>query len=174
MWWCDDVPSSLAFVKGGCVVMATGHATGLWEVKECASARFKYICRQDKDSAVLPAPPKPHPTPSLSGTCPPDWKSSSTLRNCYKVCVCPCVCLWDGPGLFCAEKKLCFGWTWLKCVGPHYFHIFKLYYVNIVLTGFIYVNIIHIYASSIYCSDLIKFSKIILYKYSMPMHHIIR
>lgn len=77
--------TSLAPLKGGCVAMATGHATGLWEVKECASTRSKYICRQDKGSSFFPSPPKPQPTPPVTGTCPPDWKSSSTLHYCYKV-----------------------------------------------------------------------------------------
>ncbi|XP_066497650.1 C-type mannose receptor 2 [Hoplias malabaricus] len=80
--WNRDQPAS---IKGGCVVMATGHATGLWEVKECASASAKYICRQDKDSAILPSPPQPQPTPPMTGTCPFQWKTSNTIRHCYKV-----------------------------------------------------------------------------------------
>ncbi|XP_036445756.1 C-type mannose receptor 2 [Colossoma macropomum] len=80
--WNRDQPAP---IKGGCVAMATGHATGLWEVKECMSARSKYICRQEKDSTIFPGPPKPQPTPSLSGTCPSEWKTSGTLRHCYKV-----------------------------------------------------------------------------------------
>ncbi|TSK77078.1 C-type mannose receptor 2 [Bagarius yarrelli] len=80
--WNRDQPAPF---KGGCVAMATGHATGLWEVKECASARFKYICRQDKGSSFTPSPPNPQPTPPITGSCPPEWKSSSNLHYCYKV-----------------------------------------------------------------------------------------
>ncbi|MEQ2181877.1 hypothetical protein GOODEAATRI_016134 [Goodea atripinnis] len=65
--------------------MATGSATGLWEVKECASAKAKFICRQNQDTSLSPEPPAPQPTPSLSGACPNGWKSNSNLRYCYKV-----------------------------------------------------------------------------------------
>lgn len=65
--------------------MATGIATGLWEVKECASAKAKFICRQNQDTSLSPEPPAPLPTPSLSGSCPSGWKSNSNLRYCYKV-----------------------------------------------------------------------------------------
>lgn len=65
--------------------MATGIATGLWEVKECASAKAKFICRQNQDTSLSPEPPAPLPTPSLSGSCPAGWKSASNLRYCYKV-----------------------------------------------------------------------------------------
>lgn len=85
--------TSLAILKGGCVAMATGHATGLWEVKECSSAHSKYICRQDKDSSFSPNLPKPQPTPPVTGSCPPDWKSSSTLHYCYKVGVALLMCM---------------------------------------------------------------------------------
>ncbi|XP_044188034.1 C-type mannose receptor 2 [Thunnus albacares] len=77
--WNRDQPVN---VSGGCVSMATGIATGLWEVKECASSQAKYICRQNQGS---PEPPAPQPTPSLSGSCPSGWKSKSDLRYCYKV-----------------------------------------------------------------------------------------
>ncbi|XP_058267807.1 C-type mannose receptor 2 [Hemibagrus wyckioides] len=80
--WNRDQPAPF---KGGCVAMATGHATGLWEVKDCASTRSKYICRQDKGSSFSPSPPQPQPTPPLTGSCPPEWKSSSTLHYCYRV-----------------------------------------------------------------------------------------
>ncbi|MEQ2215201.1 hypothetical protein XENOCAPTIV_028967 [Xenoophorus captivus] len=60
--------------------MATGSATGLWEVKECASAKAKFICRQNQDTSLSPEPPAPQPTPSLSGACPNGWKSNSNLR----------------------------------------------------------------------------------------------
>ncbi|XP_017310429.1 C-type mannose receptor 2 isoform X1 [Ictalurus punctatus] len=80
--WNRDQPAPL---KGGCVAMATGHATGLWEVKECVTARSKYICRQDKGSSFSPSPPIPQPTPPITGSCLPDWKTSSTLHHCYKV-----------------------------------------------------------------------------------------
>uniref|UniRef100_A0A4W4EYL1 Mannose receptor, C type 2 n=1 Tax=Electrophorus electricus TaxID=8005 RepID=A0A4W4EYL1_ELEEL len=69
----------------GCVAMVTGHATGLWEVKQCASARSKYICKQDKGSSSSRIPPSPMPTPSLTRTCPSDWKTSSILQHCYRV-----------------------------------------------------------------------------------------
>lgn len=89
--------TSLALLKGGCVAMATGHATGLWEVKDCASAHSKYICRQDKGSSYSPSPPIPQPTPPLTGSCPTEWKSSSTLHHCYKV----------GMGLWmCMNKRI--------------------------------------------------------------------
>uniref|UniRef100_A0A087XUB2 Mannose receptor C-type 2 n=1 Tax=Poecilia formosa TaxID=48698 RepID=A0A087XUB2_POEFO len=80
--WNRDQPTN---VRGGCVVMATGSAMGLWEVKECASAKAKFICRQNQDTSLSPEPPAPQPTPSLSGACPKDWKSNSNLRYCYKV-----------------------------------------------------------------------------------------
>ncbi|XP_054907907.1 C-type mannose receptor 2 [Poeciliopsis prolifica] len=80
--WNRDQPTN---IRGGCVVMATGSATGLWEVKECASAKAKFICRQNQDASLSPEPPAPQPTPSLSGACPKDWKSNSNLRYCYKV-----------------------------------------------------------------------------------------
>ncbi|XP_015230321.1 PREDICTED: C-type mannose receptor 2 [Cyprinodon variegatus] len=80
--WNRDQPEN---ISGGCVAMATGSATGLWEVKECASAKAKFICRQNQDASQNPEPPAPHPTPSLSGTCPYGWKSNSKLRYCYKV-----------------------------------------------------------------------------------------
>ncbi|CAJ1076237.1 C-type mannose receptor 2 [Xyrichtys novacula] len=82
--WNRDQPVS---VDGGCVVMATGSATGLWEVKECASSKAKFICRQNQDTSLSPEPPVPvpQPTPSLSGSCPSSWKSSPNLRYCYKV-----------------------------------------------------------------------------------------
>lgn len=79
---------------GGCVSMATGFATGLWEVRECASSKAKFICRQNQGASVgpqpsaapaPPAPPAPQPTPSLNGSCPNDWKSNDNLRYCYKV-----------------------------------------------------------------------------------------
>lgn len=72
-------------VRGGCVSMATGFATGLWEVRECASSKAKFICRQNQDTSLSPEPPVPQPTPSLSGSCPSGWKSNSNLRYCYKV-----------------------------------------------------------------------------------------
>lgn len=72
-------------INGSCVSMATGFATGLWEVKECASARAKFICRQTQDTSLSPEPPVPQPTPSLSGSCPSGWKSNNELRYCYKV-----------------------------------------------------------------------------------------
>lgn len=72
-------------IRGGCVSMATSVATGLWEVKECASSKAKFICRQNQDTSLSPEPPVPQPTPSLSGTCPSSWKSNNNLRYCYKV-----------------------------------------------------------------------------------------
>uniref|UniRef100_A0A7N6AQA1 Mannose receptor, C type 2 n=1 Tax=Anabas testudineus TaxID=64144 RepID=A0A7N6AQA1_ANATE len=80
--WNRDQPIK---VHGGCVSMATGFATGLWEVKECASSKAKFICRQNQDTSLSPEPPVPQPTPSLSGSCPSGWKSNSNLRYCYKV-----------------------------------------------------------------------------------------
>ncbi|MBN3312067.1 MRC2 protein, partial [Atractosteus spatula] len=80
--WNRDQPG---FSKGGCVVMATGGATGLWEVKDCSSAKAKYICRQNLDTALSPELPQPAPTPSLTGSCPQGWKTSSSLHHCYKV-----------------------------------------------------------------------------------------
>lgn len=65
--------------------MATGYAVGLWEVKDCASSRAKFICRQNQDTSLSPEPPAPQPTPSLTGSCPNGWKSNSNLRHCYKV-----------------------------------------------------------------------------------------
>uniref|UniRef100_A0A665USI8 Mannose receptor, C type 2 n=1 Tax=Echeneis naucrates TaxID=173247 RepID=A0A665USI8_ECHNA len=80
--WNRDQPVK---VHGGCVSMATGFATGLWEVRECASAKAKFICRQNQDTSLSPEPPVPQPTPSLTGSCPSGWKSNSNLRYCYKV-----------------------------------------------------------------------------------------
>ncbi|XP_066554682.1 C-type mannose receptor 2 [Amia ocellicauda] len=80
--WNHDQPG---FDKGGCVVLATGSATGLWEVKDCSSTRAKYLCRQNTGPSESPGLPMPAPTPSLTGSCPQEWKSSSTLHHCYKV-----------------------------------------------------------------------------------------
>ncbi|XP_008304267.1 C-type mannose receptor 2-like, partial [Stegastes partitus] len=79
--WNRDQPVSIG---GGCVSMATGFATGLWEVRECASSKAKFICRQNQDTSLSPEPPVPQPTPSLSGSCPNGWKSNTNLRYCYK------------------------------------------------------------------------------------------
>lgn len=65
--------------------MATGSATGLWEVRDCASSKAKFICRHNQDTSLSPEPPAPQPTPSLSGSCPSGWKSNGNLRHCYKV-----------------------------------------------------------------------------------------
>ncbi|KAG7220641.1 hypothetical protein INR49_017895 [Caranx melampygus] len=79
--WNRDQPVN---VGRGCVSMATGIATGLWEVRECASSKAKFICRENQDTSLSPEPPVPQPTPSLSGSCPSGWKSNSNLRYCYK------------------------------------------------------------------------------------------
>lgn len=90
--------------------MATGFATGLWEVRECASSKAKFICRQNQGTPVSPEPPAPQPTPSLSGSCPNGWKSNSNLRYCYKV-RCRSTCTADGPvvmlflHLFCVKYE---------------------------------------------------------------------
>uniref|UniRef100_A0A8C2AKX6 Mannose receptor, C type 2 n=1 Tax=Cyprinus carpio TaxID=7962 RepID=A0A8C2AKX6_CYPCA len=81
--WNRDQPAQ---IKGGCVVMVAGQAMGLWEVKDCASVRSKYICKQNQDS-LIPSPPVPQPTPSLTGSCPSGWKSTNKFRYCYKVCL---------------------------------------------------------------------------------------
>ncbi|KAG7505964.1 hypothetical protein JOB18_044116 [Solea senegalensis] len=81
--WNRDQPVNVD--GGGCVSMATGFTTGLWEVKECASYKAKFICRQNQDASLNPEPPVPQPTPSLSGSCPRGWKSNDKLRYCYKV-----------------------------------------------------------------------------------------
>lgn len=65
--------------------MVAGQAMGLWEVKDCASIRSKYICKQNPDSSFIPSPPVPQPTPSLTGACPSGWKSINAFRHCYKV-----------------------------------------------------------------------------------------
>ncbi|XP_030649161.1 C-type mannose receptor 2 [Chanos chanos] len=79
--WNRDQPG----MKAGCVAMATGQATGLWEVRNCVTSRSKYICRQNLDSPPDRNLPGPQPTPPLTGSCPSGWKSSSTLHYCYKV-----------------------------------------------------------------------------------------
>ncbi|XP_039204111.1 C-type mannose receptor 2 isoform X1 [Crotalus tigris] len=71
--------------KGGCVALATGSAMGLWEVKNCTTFKAKYICRQNLGTPVNPELPSPHPTPSLTGSCPSGWTNPSKLRYCYKV-----------------------------------------------------------------------------------------
>uniref|UniRef100_A0A8C6UVQ6 Mannose receptor, C type 2 n=1 Tax=Neogobius melanostomus TaxID=47308 RepID=A0A8C6UVQ6_9GOBI len=81
--WNRDQPGKST--DGGCVSMATGFATGLWEVRECAVSKAKFICRQNQDTSLSPEPPAPQPTPSLSGACPSGWKSNNNLRYCYKV-----------------------------------------------------------------------------------------
>ncbi|XP_071027854.1 C-type mannose receptor 2-like [Oncorhynchus clarkii lewisi] len=81
--WNRDQPGGN--IKGGCVTMETGYATGLWEVKDCASARAKFICRLNQDTSLSPEPPAPHPTPSLTGSCPNGWKTNDKLHHCYKV-----------------------------------------------------------------------------------------
>uniref|UniRef100_A0A8D2LRQ8 C-type mannose receptor 2 n=1 Tax=Varanus komodoensis TaxID=61221 RepID=A0A8D2LRQ8_VARKO len=73
------------YTKGGCIVLATGSAIGLWEVKNCTSFKAKYICRQKLGTPVNPELLSPHPTPSLTGSCPAGWSSSPKLRHCYKV-----------------------------------------------------------------------------------------
>ncbi|TRY95646.1 hypothetical protein DNTS_017847, partial [Danionella cerebrum] len=80
--WNRDQPAQ---VKDGCVVMVAGQAMGLWEVKDCASVRSKYICKQNQGSSMEPIPPEPRPTPSLTGSCSSGWKSTSTLRHCFRV-----------------------------------------------------------------------------------------
>uniref|UniRef100_A0A4W5PZF5 Mannose receptor C-type 2 n=1 Tax=Hucho hucho TaxID=62062 RepID=A0A4W5PZF5_9TELE len=80
--WNRDQPGN---IKGGCVTMETGSATGLWEVKDCALARAKFICRLNQDTSLSPEPPTPHPTPSLTGSCPNGWKTNGKLHHCYKV-----------------------------------------------------------------------------------------
>uniref|UniRef100_A0A3P8YM94 Mannose receptor, C type 2 n=1 Tax=Esox lucius TaxID=8010 RepID=A0A3P8YM94_ESOLU len=80
--WNRDQPGT---IKGGCVTMATGSALGLWEVKDCVTSRAKFICRLNQDTSLSPEPPAPHPTPSLTGSCPSGWKTSSQLHHCYKV-----------------------------------------------------------------------------------------
>uniref|UniRef100_A0A3Q3J001 Mannose receptor, C type 2 n=1 Tax=Monopterus albus TaxID=43700 RepID=A0A3Q3J001_MONAL len=82
--WNQDQPVSI-HGGGGCVSMTTGFTIGLWEVRECASSKAKFICRQNQDTSLSPEPPVPQPTPSLSGSCPSGWKSNSNLRYCYKV-----------------------------------------------------------------------------------------
>jgi len=67
--------------------MVAGQAMGLWEVKDCASVRSKYICKQNQDTSLIPIPPAPQPTPSLTGSCPSEWKSTNTFHHCYKVCL---------------------------------------------------------------------------------------
>ncbi|RXN12787.1 C-type mannose receptor 2-like protein [Labeo rohita] len=79
--WNRDEPAQ---IKGGCVVMLAGQAMGLWKVRDCANVRSKYICKQNQDS-LIPSPPVPQPTPSLTGSCPSGWKSTNTFRYCYKV-----------------------------------------------------------------------------------------
>ncbi|XP_063816089.1 C-type mannose receptor 2 [Pseudophryne corroboree] len=79
--WNRDEPG---YDKGGCVVLATGRSLGLWEVKDCASFRAKYICMQSL-SPMIPLLPAARPTPSLNGSCPDGWSSASNLRHCYKV-----------------------------------------------------------------------------------------
>lgn len=74
-----------ANISSGCVSMATDTEAGLWDVRECASSKAKFICRQNQNTSVSPELPVPQPTPSLSGSCPSDWKSNSNLRYCYKV-----------------------------------------------------------------------------------------
>uniref|UniRef100_A0A3Q3JCG4 Mannose receptor, C type 2 n=1 Tax=Monopterus albus TaxID=43700 RepID=A0A3Q3JCG4_MONAL len=82
--WNQDQPGCI-HGGGGCVSMTTGFTIGLWEVRECASSKAKFICRQNQDTSLSPEPPVPQPTPSLSGSCPSGWKSNSNLRYCYKV-----------------------------------------------------------------------------------------
>ncbi|KAA0705893.1 C-type mannose receptor 2 [Triplophysa tibetana] len=79
--WNRDEPAQ---IKGGCGVMMAGQAMGLWEVKDCASIRSKYICEQNSNSSFIPSPPVPKPTPSLTGACPSGWKSTNALRHCFK------------------------------------------------------------------------------------------
>lgn len=89
--------------------MATGFATGLWEVRECASSKAKFICRQNQSASVgpqpsaAPAPPAPQPTPSLNGSCPNEWKSNDNLRYCYKVHLNAISMHTPGSILHCAE-----------------------------------------------------------------------
>uniref|UniRef100_H3A816 C-type mannose receptor 2 n=1 Tax=Latimeria chalumnae TaxID=7897 RepID=H3A816_LATCH len=80
--WNRDQPG---YNKGGCMALATGSSIGLWEVKDCGSFKANYICRQNMGTPINPELPSPHPTPSLTGTCPQDWSSSTHLRYCYKV-----------------------------------------------------------------------------------------
>ena len=92
-------------VSGGCVSMATGHATGLWEVSDCTSSREKFLCRQNQEASMSPEPPvpalppSPAPTPSLTGACPSGWKSNNNLRHCYKVTLRAVISLTQGERL---------------------------------------------------------------------------
>ncbi|XP_068118077.1 C-type mannose receptor 2 isoform X2 [Hyperolius riggenbachi] len=79
--WNRDEPG---YDKGGCVVLATGRALGLWEVKDCVTFRAKYICMQSL-TPMTPLLPAVRPTPSFNGSCPDGWSSTPTLRHCYKV-----------------------------------------------------------------------------------------
>ncbi|KAG2460758.1 MRC2 protein, partial [Polypterus senegalus] len=97
--WNREQPG---YRKGGCVVMATGSSTGLWEVKDCDSAKAKYICRQTLGSATSPALPVPAPTPSVSGSCPQGWSSSGMLHHCYKQV--QDKLSWLQAHLFCQER----------------------------------------------------------------------
>ncbi|XP_041087362.1 C-type mannose receptor 2 isoform X1 [Polyodon spathula] len=101
--WNRDQPG---YSKGGCVVLTTGSSTGLWEVRDCKT-RAKYICRQNQDTSVSPELPVPVPTPSLTGTCPRGWSTSSSLYHCYKVFHYPRVqdkLSWIQAHLFCREQ----------------------------------------------------------------------
>ncbi|XP_077169931.1 C-type mannose receptor 2 [Paroedura picta] len=80
--WNRDQPD---YSQGGCIALATGSAMGLWEVKNCTTFRAKYICRQNLGTPVNPELPAPLPTPSLTGSCPPEWSTSPKMRHCYKV-----------------------------------------------------------------------------------------
>ncbi|KAM4597994.1 C-type mannose receptor 2 [Polymixia lowei] len=118
--WNRDQPVK---IDGACVSMVTGYATGLWEVRECASSRAKFICRQNQDASLSPEPPAPQPTPSLSGACPTGWKSTSNLRHCYKVFHSSQAELklsWLQAHLFCQRR----GANLLSISGPEEEHFF--------------------------------------------------
>ncbi|XP_072560794.1 C-type mannose receptor 2 [Paramormyrops kingsleyae] len=103
--WHVDEPD---YSKGGCVAMSTAASLGKWQVMNCNSTQAKYVCRMSLDSPLSPEPTAPHPTPSLTGTCPQGWKTSNTMHHCYKVFHFPQLeqrLSWLQAHLFCRKQS---------------------------------------------------------------------
>ncbi|NXD11888.1 MRC1 protein, partial [Nothocercus nigrocapillus] len=68
--------------KGGCVVLRTGNAAGLWDVQNC-EVKAKFLCKKIAGKIILPLP---HETVSNS-KCPLGWNTNNSTNLCFKIFV---------------------------------------------------------------------------------------